>query len=224
MSPKQEEKIEDQPAGPSMVRRSARFFLIVLALLIIFIAGGFVQFARTVASSTPQPDSSADGIIALTGGQSRISDAIELLEDGRGQRLLISGVYRATTRSEIARVNQIPPQLITCCIDLDYGALNTLGNAQSARQWADKNGFKSLLIVTSAYHMPRSLMELARIAPDIEFVPYPVRTERLDLDRWWADSFVMRVMIAEYSKYLLARLHIRVGTPLLKQAGIASIR
>lgn len=195
--------------------RLAKLLAAVLALLALFLIGGFVQFAHRVATNTPAAGISADGIVALTGGESRIADAVALLREGRGRRLLISGVHPDTTREEIARMVTVAgsDRLFTCCVDLDYAALNTVGNAQAARDWAVENGFATLLVVTSAYHMPRSLMELSRTAPELSLKPYPVRTERLVLERWWADQEVMRVMTAEYAKYLLARMRLRLGKP-----------
>ena len=76
-----------------------------------------------------QLDRNADGIVVLTGAASRIPDAIELLAAERGKRLLISGVHRATSAREIARLTPLYSKYFTCCIDLDRSALNTFGNA-----------------------------------------------------------------------------------------------
>jgi len=73
-------------------------------------------------------DRNTDGIVALTGGASRIADAIELLASGRGKRLLISGAYRATNSKEISRLNPEFERWVRCCVDFDR-SLNTLGNA-----------------------------------------------------------------------------------------------
>ena len=82
----------------------------------------------------------ADGIVVLTGGASRISDAIELLAAGRGKRLLISGANRATTSGEISRLNPEFGRIVSCCVDFDR-SLNTLGNAIETRRWAREPRF-----------------------------------------------------------------------------------
>ena len=81
--------------------------------------------------------------MVLTGGASRIADAIDLLAAGRGKRLLISGVHRTTTTTEIARINPRYQGLVACCVDLDYSAVNTVGNAIETRRWARARGFTS---------------------------------------------------------------------------------
>ena len=54
---------------------------------VIVLAAGFLWFAFHIANKEPPLDrTAADGIVALTGGASRISDAVELLASGRGRR------------------------------------------------------------------------------------------------------------------------------------------
>src|SRR5271169_3955158 len=117
---------------------------------------GFVTFLLFLPKEVVL-DRNADGIVVLTGGTSRISDALELLAAGRGKRLLITGVNPGTTTGEIAREVVNYDRLLACCVDLDYSALNTLGNAVQARRWGLAHSFQSLIVVTSAYHMPRAL-------------------------------------------------------------------
>ena len=50
-----------------------------------------------------KPARNADGIVVLTGGSSRVSDAMELLAGGYGKRLLISGVHPTNAASDISR-------------------------------------------------------------------------------------------------------------------------
>ncbi len=151
----------------------------------------------------------ADGIVALTGGSSRISDAIELLAAGHGQRLLISGANRSTTSGEISRLNPEFERWVRCCVDFDR-SLNTLGNAIETRQWAERRGFRSLIVVTSSYHMPRAMVELAHQLPDATLVPYPVVSDRMRAEPWWTSSTMMKLIFSEYVKYMVARLRIQL--------------
>src|SRR4249920_1873389 len=72
--------------------RVVRWVCAVPLVAVALLLGGSVWFAFHVASKETPLDRVADGIVALTGGASRISDAVELLASGRGQRLLITGV------------------------------------------------------------------------------------------------------------------------------------
>src|SRR5499427_10521796 len=127
---------------------------------------GFVWFISRVPAAEIPLDRDADGIVALTGGASRIAAAIELLASGRGKRLLISGAYRATNSKEISRLHPEFARWVRCCVDFDR-SLNTLGNALETKRWAESRGFRSLIVVTSNYHMPRALAEIAHQLPDV---------------------------------------------------------
>jgi uncharacterized SAM-binding protein YcdF (DUF218 family) len=208
------ERVPEPVPRPSVAWRAARLlaraamFLVVAAAAVI--CAGFAWFVYHVPAEEVSLDRDADGIVVLTGGASRISDAIELLAAGHGKRLLISGVHRNTTMTEIARINPRYQRLVTCCVDLDHSAINTVGNAVETRRWARDRGFTSLIVVTSAYHMPRTMAELERQMPEITLVPFPVVTDRLRSEPWWSSAPTARLMLSEYAKYVMARLRIRI--------------
>ena len=154
-------------------------------------------------------DRDADGIVVLTGGTSRVTDALELLPAARGKRLLITGVNPGTTTTDIARQAAGYDRLLGCCVDLDYSAINTLGNAVEARRWAIDRGFHSLIIVTSSYHMPRALAEIAHQLPDVALIPFPVVSDRLRVEPWWSNGATTRLVLSEYFKYLYAHVRMR---------------
>jgi uncharacterized SAM-binding protein YcdF (DUF218 family) len=179
---------------------------------LILLAGGFVWFASGIASDEISLDSKADGIVALTGAAARIPDAIELLATERGKRLLITGVHRATRSQEIARITPLYSKYFTCCIDLDRSALNTFGNALEARRWARDHNFNSLIVVTSNWHMPRAMAELAHQLPDVTLIAYPVISEKVKSEPWWSNTDTARLLFAEYLKYLLALMRMRLDS------------
>ncbi len=92
-----------------------------------------------------------------------------------------------------------------CCVDFDR-SLNTLGNAIETRRWAQSRDFHSLIVVTSNYHMPRALAEIAHQLPGIALVPFAVVTDRQRAERWWAHATRARLMLSEYVKFLFAKL------------------
>ena len=183
---------------------SALAFCVAAALSIGL---GFIWFVRHVPVEEVSLNRSADGIVALTGGASRITDAIELLASGRGKRLLISGAYRGTNSNEISRLNPELERWVRCCVDFDR-SLNTLGNAVETKRWAESRGFRSLVVVTSNYHMPRALAEIAHQLPEVTLLPFPVVTDRQRAERWWVGWATTRLMVTEYLKFLFTKLRI----------------
>jgi uncharacterized SAM-binding protein YcdF (DUF218 family) len=188
-----------------LLRRIGRSGLLLCAGIALALAAGFAWFIWRVPAQEVELGRGADGIVALTGGASRIPDAIELLASGRGQRLLISGANRATNSHEISRLNPEFEKWVRCCVDFDR-SVNTLGNAIEIRRWAEHRGFRSLIVVTSNYHMPRALAEIAHQVPEVALLPFPVVTERQRAEPWWASSATARLMLTEYVKLIFARL------------------
>jgi uncharacterized SAM-binding protein YcdF (DUF218 family) len=178
----------------------------VLATLAVAYLMGFLAYVSKVPLRTP-PIAHADGIVALTGGGDRLSAATTLLEMGAGQRLLITGVHFKTTKDELKRILHAGRKF-ACCVDLGFQAANTEGNAQEAAQWVVAHQYKSLILVTASYHMPRSLIEFAAEMPSVKLTPYPVAPQHFNLRGWWHDPLAFSVLQWEYVKYVgtLARL------------------
>ena len=106
-----------------------------------------------------------------------------------------------------------------CCVDFDR-SLNTLGNAIETRRWAESRGFHSLIVVTSNYHMPRALAEIAHQLPDVALVPFAVVTDRQRADPWWKGRTTARLMVTEYVKFVFAKF--RMGLTPSRTASAAS--
>jgi len=181
---------------------------------------GFAAFVWFLPDQQAPLDRNADGIVVLTGGTSRVADALELLASGRGKRLLITGVNPGTTTGDIARQTVDYDRFLSCCVDLDYSALNTLGNAVQARIWATAHNFHSLIVVTSAYHMPRALAELAHQLPDDTLIPYPVVSDRLRIEPWWSNGATTRLVLSEYLKYLFAKMRMRFDSAVIDDGNL----
>jgi uncharacterized SAM-binding protein YcdF (DUF218 family) len=147
---------------------------------------------------------SADAIVALTGGDARLAKAMDLLANGRGRRLLISGVHQDVTRDQLYLQIGGPRALFDCCVDMGLGADSTIGNAEEAAVWAKGNGYKTIILVTAAYHMPRSKLEMAAAMPDVRLIAQPVFPEVLETQAWWTDRLSATVILVEYTKYIFA--------------------
>jgi len=190
--------------------RRIRSLALKLGILgIVALVIGFCAFVWFLPEEQIPIAQNADGIVVLTGGASRVTDALELLATGRGKRLLITGVNPGTTTADIAHQTGNYERLLGCCVDLDHSALNTLGNAVQSRIWANDHNFRSLIVVTSSYHMPRALAELAHQLPDDTLIPYPVVSDRLRIEPWWSNSDTTKLVLSEYLKYLFAKVRMR---------------
>ena len=173
-------------------------------LLLVMLIIGFIVFANSVDRERREPAHAADGITVLTGGVSRIDDAMKLLAQKKAKRVLITGVNRGTTLEQLKHLSTADDRYFSCCVDIDKEALNTIDNATETARWVILNGYGSVIVVTSNYHMPRALAELERAVPGVTFVPYPVVDNNVHIERWWEFPGTTRLLLSEYLKYLPA--------------------
>ena len=167
---------------------------------------GFVVFANLSSRRTPHNIGTglgpADAIVVLTGADKRIDEGVRLLREGRGRRLLISGVNPQTRPQQVRRLANPGEALFQCCVDFGYDAQNTIGNADETKAWAEHHRFSRLIVVTSSYHMPRSLAELGRVLPNAQLIAHPVVPRILREETWWLHLSTMRMLVSEYAKLL----------------------
>jgi len=181
------------------------------AVLLVFAAAawlmGFVAFVSSIPDKPPVNLRATDGIVVLTGGRSRLDEAFALLAAGHSGRLLISGVNARTNDPDLKEAldlrGQTDAELFDCCIDVGREAQDTVGNAQEIAAWARRYGYHSLRVVTSDFHIRRSLLEIRRVAPDLVLVPHPVFSERVRPELWWRDLASARILSKEFNKLLV---------------------
>tara|TARA_B100000676_G_scaffold306289_1_gene362226 strand:- start:1099 stop:1674 length:576 start_codon:yes stop_codon:yes gene_type:complete len=181
------------------VFRKLILFLIAFTAVIAF--ADFHRFVNRVASLETDTPPSADAIVALTGGSGlRIEAAIDLLEHGAGHRLLVSGVNESVDIDTLIRSAGGSQALYDCCIDIGRQARSTEGNALEAASWIAEHDYNSLIIVTSDYHMPRTLLWFTEGFEEVELIPYPIQSN-LQPRRWWRSWRSFRGLVLEWSKY-----------------------
>ncbi|MGD9967796.1 MAG: YdcF family protein [Hyphomonadaceae bacterium] len=183
-----------------------RLLLWAAVIAVMVFVAGFWSFAENVRQTPPEPPQ-AEAIVALTGGSlDRLTTGVRLLQERKGERLLISGVNRVVTDDELLyHALDVDRTLGECCIDVGRSAEDTLGNASETAAWAREHGYTNIILVTDDYHMPRSQAELELALPEADIHPYPVRTRWTDPKLWRSDLGAATRLGAEYVKYLVIR-------------------
>lgn len=190
---------------PHSKRRGwARFLTFLVVGTLSLLLGGFIAFAQYVdAIKPPATLPVADGVVVWTGkGGGRLQSGAEILHAKKGERLLISGVFKDNGVDEIIEISGLDESLANCCLDLDYAAKDTIGNARETASWAQALDYNHIILVTSAYHMPRAKVEIAAAAGRMRITPYPV--ERADARKWYKSTSRTKALFKEYSKLLLS--------------------
>ena len=189
-------------------RRRRRFSLLrLLYMVVVWLCGlwlaGFVIFLAAVfTSSPPNPLPPADGIVALTGGDDRVSEALALLAEHQAPYLLISGAGRGTYLGDFTNDDAAAATQYAADITIGHMAGTTHGNALETASWVNAHHMHSLIIVTADYHMPRALQEMQVELPGVALIPYPVRPPAM---RKMLNLATLRLLTGEYTKYLAVR-------------------
>lgn len=183
-------------------------FGVVLSATIVWAILAFATFIDTINTLSVPENPTAQGIVVVTGGSARIEVALELLQSGAANRLLISGVHETTSAQTLARRTRSDPSVFACCVDLDHVALDTAGNAREAANWVQSNAFSSLIVVTSAYHIPRTTREIQHRLPDVDLIAFPIDPATGDhrATDTQHTSWPMGLLAREFVKFQLVRV------------------
>lgn len=184
-------------------RLAATVFALIGAALAVWF-WGLIRFVDRIPAAVEDEERRTDAIVVLTGGTLRLEKGFELLSAKMAGKLLVSGVDKGVQMEEVLAAAGLTPDQLECCVTLGYMAEDTGSNAIESAIWIRTNNVASIRLVTSSYHMPRSLLEFRTTAPGVEIVPNPVFPEHVMVDEWWARPGTASLVIAEYNKYLLA--------------------
>ena len=181
---------------------------IILTLFLILILSHFIFFLSLVKNfkSNYSTITSIDSIVVLTGDKFRISKGMEILSNGIGKKLLLSGVNKNIELINIK--NEFPKynNFFNCCVDIDNISSNTFENSRETFLWLEKNKYNSLLIVSSDYHMPRAKLEFERFFKTENTYYHPVNSNN-DVN---AIGKIKKLFL-EYVKYMRTYISLAVG-------------
>lgn len=165
---------------------------------------GLGIFIHSIPHESLDDLKNTDGIVIFTGSHDRIKVGIELAKRNLSSHLLISGVDPETKLKDILNKNDSVSLQKNLHITLGYSALHTYGNATETIEWANKHHLTTIYLVTSNYHLPRSLLELRQQTPYLKIIPYPVIEKGFQKPQWWLNKSLMLRVIEEYQKYIYA--------------------
>lgn len=179
--------------------------LVVLGVTLVWLLG-LIRFAWSIPDSIADSQTPTDAIVILTGGSERIETGLALLIENKAHKAFVSGVAPSVTIEKILALSGNSSKNIRSRIESGYSALDTAGNASETAHWIKQHGYRSLRLVTSSYHMPRSLLEFKRALPDVRIIPHPVFSDRVRPKRWWDSPGTVILIMGEYNKYLLSSI------------------
>ena len=133
----------------------------------------------------------ADAIITVSGGdtEARTEEAIKLFKSGWAPALVFSGAAQDPTAPSNALVMKrqaIKAGVPEGSIFIDETSRTTAENAGNVKSIADSQGFRDVLLVTSAYHQRRASLEFnAKFKDIIVLRNHPVARDNQWRVLWW---------------------------------------
>lgn len=187
-----------------------------LAVVFLLWATGLIIFFTNIPRHVVDTQTHTDAVVVLTGGRERLKTGFKILCADQAKMIFISGVHPGETLKTLLKTIELTGT--NCPLDRDeiiasthlgYLAKNTKENAQETAAWVNQMNIDSIRLVTAAYHMPRSLMQLKYLLPQVTIIPHPVfpfGQERY----WWSDVGAIQIILSEYHKFLLGYMRILI--------------
>lgn len=184
-----------------------RRFTFLFTLFAAALIAGFFWFIQAIPETSPEPDTRTDAIVVLTGSAGRLERGLRLLEENRAEVLYISGVGGDGTVMEVlSHAHSASPQTLSALksrIEIGNKARTTFGNVEEVKAWAKRKGVRSVRLVTSSYHIPRSMLIFSSELDDVNIIAEPASSKRFSKKEVFADPPSLRIAVSEYYKFLL---------------------
>jgi len=180
-----------------------RVCYIVAVLLVVAVGYDFWAFIRIAYADNSALSDKYDAVVVLTGGFGRIDKGIELVRQKKADILFISGVNKVVSADYVKNVNGLDGKV---SLYLGYLARNTYENAAEVAAFVKENNIRSMVLVTSAYHIPRALYEFKVLDLDVKVALFRVFAGGKEDKKWWKNRKSLRLVVTEYCKYILIRL------------------
>ena len=193
---------------PNYIQTALLGILMMLGLAL----ASFQQFVLTLPNADTKLTQPIDGLVVATGGQLRIQKGVELLAGGKADRMLISGVGKGITKEllkENLALSSRQANFYDCCVEIEFMAADTNGNAKATFEWMRKHGLEDILLVSANYHLPRAEIIFKQYLPENSVYFQAVNPPDLKLSAWYASWRTTKLLLKEYLKYLYVKSSLR---------------
>ena len=192
----------------SFIPNSIQTALLVLLVVLGLAIASFQKFVLTLPNDDTKLSAPIDGLVVATGGQLRIQKGVELLAGGKADRMLISGVGKGITKEllkENLAISNRQARFFDCCVEIEFTATDTNGNAQATFEWMQKHALDDILLVSANYHLPRAELIFKQYLPENSVYFQAVNPPDLKLSAWYSNWQTTRLLLKEYLKYIYVK-------------------
>jgi uncharacterized SAM-binding protein YcdF (DUF218 family) len=191
------------------LRTAQAVFAAVAAYLLVFQTPVVWWLASPLRLSAPPQK--ADAIVVFAGGvgesgqagggyQERVRQALDLYQAGYARQVVFSSGFRFAFReAEVMRDLAVANGADATAITLEQAATNTHENIVLTHGILERHGWRTILLVSSPYHMRRAMLTWHHLAPDITVIPTPVEQSVFYLHERGATLDQVRGLLHEYA-------------------------
>ena len=192
------------------------FFITFLLFLIAYFFIELNSFKERILTLQKNPINLSSKVVILTGGTNRIKEGFEVIykldkKSITNLNVLVSGTGKGF--SKLSLQEKLNPgfdlRLIECCVELDSVSQNTYSNAIETSKWVSKNNIEEILLITSNYHIPRSILEFQNKMPNLKILYYPIIPKKHQINKWLKSFETFSLIFIEYCKYIIANVRIK---------------
>ena len=192
------------------------FFTTFLLFLIAYFFIELNSFKERILTLQKDPINLSSKVVILTGGTNRIKEGFEVIykldkKSITNLNVLVSGTGKGF--SKLSLQEKLNPgfdlRLIECCVELDSVSQNTYSNAIETSKWVSKNNIEEILLITSNYHIPRSILEFQNKMPNLKILYYPIIPKKHQINKWLKSFETFSLIFIEYCKYIIANVRIK---------------
>jgi len=194
-------------------------FITLLIIALVAIAMLFIDFTYKTFSYRPR-EVKADGIVVLAGGKGRVEEGVRLYREHKGTWLFLIGVDPSVRKSDLYHLQAGDPSPDR--VILEKASRNTLENAIFGRDVIMQKEVRSILLITSRYHMKRASILLRNALPkDVAIYAYPVDSHNLK-ETWWNHGGSFHLLFSEFYKYCMFRAFFLLAPGELREGVLSS--
>ncbi|KJS17693.1 MAG: hypothetical protein VR69_04005 [Peptococcaceae bacterium BRH_c4b] len=188
------------------MREKKRMFILLAAGIVLIALGAvFTSFAGRLLV-LDEPPRKADVIVVLGGDSGeRVERAVSLYRAGYAPYMIVSGgqLYRNITQAGVMKDHAVSLGVPADKIILENRAESTYDNATFCKEIIDEHGFKSVMVVSSNYHMQRVKFIFRKVFKNsgTTLVYCAAQEPKFNPNRWWANNKSIMYTITEYIKF-----------------------
>lgn len=193
------------------MRKAIIIFVGIVVALIVGISAFLAPDSLMECSTSPselEGCSRADAIVVVSGGDtsSRTQTGINLYENGWAPKLIFSGAAydkSGPSNAEVMQRQALEQGVPAADISIDRLSENTAENAKNTASILRSEQRKKVIVVTSRYHMKRTLLEFRANAPQVEFRGHPAAADNQWSVWWWTTPYGWYLAVSELIKIMV---------------------